>query len=164
MTILPAGLSVGLLLEALVCVLLAATIGYCAMLDRRLRAMRSGQDGLRDLIRDLSGTTEQALAAIGRLKEASDVTGQTLGEQVKRARALGDELALMIEAGNDIADRLGNLDMRRPAPPPVAASPVMPASGPRAAVPQAMREAKPARETKKMRETHPLLDALKRAR
>jgi hypothetical protein len=147
-------LPMDLMLEVIVCVLLAATIGYCATLDRRLRAMRSGQDGLRDLIRDLSGATEQATNAIARLRQASDATGGALIEQVKRGRALADELSLMVQAGNDIANRLGGIETRRPAP--VA----QPAAGPR--IVQTSREAKPA--AKNSAEPHPLLDLLKRAR
>ncbi|HEX7777222.1 MAG TPA: DUF6468 domain-containing protein [Parvibaculum sp.] len=144
-----------LMLEAIVCVLLAATIGYCATLDRRLRAMRTGQDGLRDLIRDLSVATNDAAAAIGRLREASDATGKSLTEQVKRGRALADELALMVESGNDIANRLGGIETRRPI---AASTPVaQPAAGPR--IVQPGRDAKPLSA-----EPQRLLDLLKRAR
>lgn len=148
-------LPMDLMLEAIVCLLLAAAIGYCATLDRRLRAMRSGQDGLRDLIRDLSAATNDAVGAIARLREASDATGKSLAEQVKRGRALADELSLMVESGNDIANRLGSLDMRRSvaAPAPLA----QPAAGPR--VVQPSREAKPLSA-----EPQRLLDLLKRAR
>ncbi|MCE9650687.1 MAG: DUF6468 domain-containing protein [Parvibaculum sp.] len=141
-------LPMDLMLEAIVCVLLVATIGYCATLDRRLRAMRTGQDGLRDLIRDLSGATGQAMDAIARLRQASDATGGALAEQVKRGRALADELSLMVQAGNDIANRLGGIETRRPAAP-------QPAAGPR------IVQSKPAA---KAAEPHPLLDLLKRAR
>lgn len=153
------GLPMGLMLEAIVAVLLAATIGYCATLDRRLRAMRSGQDGLRDLIRDLSAATGQAADAIARLREAGDATGQALGEQVKRGKALADELALMVEAGNRIADRLTAAEPRRAAPASMPARTLpqsQPATGPRATA--ASRETKPAAAP------NPLLDLLKRAR
>ncbi|MDR3500576.1 MAG: DUF6468 domain-containing protein [Parvibaculum sp.] len=146
-------LPMDVMLEVIVCVLLAATIVYCATLDRRLRAMRSGQDGLRELITDLSAATNNAVAAIARLREASDATGKSLSEQVKRGRALADELALMVESGNDIADRLGSLEMRRPASAPVA----QPAAGPRIV--------QPSRDTKPLSaEPQRLLDLLKRAR
>lgn len=146
-----------LMLEIIVSVLLAATIGYCAMLDRRLRAMRSGQDGLRELIEDLSVATRQASEAIGRLREASNATGQQLSEQVARGRGLADELALMLESGNAIANRLGSLEMRRPI---VGTAPALqPATGPRGANSATSREA-----SKAAAPQHPLLDLLKRAR
>ena len=94
-------------LEIIVCVFLAATIAYCAMLDRRLRAMRSGQDGLRDLVGELNGATQRAVSAIEALRQASEATNEELGERVRSGRALADELSLMVEAGNRIAERLG---------------------------------------------------------
>ena len=140
----------GVLLEGIVCLFLIATIAYCAMLDRRLRAMRSGQDGLRDLIRDLNTATMQAASAIDNLKTASAATGEDLGERVRRARGLADELALMLEAGERIADRLERNDK-----PPLA----RPAAGPRQAPAGVSRDS-----NNPSRATHPLLDALKRAR
>jgi len=161
MSMLNNGVPFDLLLEGIVSVLLAATIGYCAMLDRRLRAMRSGQDGLRDLIRDLSAATGQAADAIVRLREASNATGQQLSEQVTRGRSLADELALMLESGNAIADRLSNMESRRAAMPATSAVPPMPVMQPAAAprTTPAPREAKVVPTPQ-----HPLLDLLKRAR
>lgn len=140
-------LPLDMMLEVIVCLLLVATIGYCATLDRRLRAMRAGQDGLRGLITDLSAATTQAMSAIAHLRQAGDATGVALAEQVKRGQALADELALMVQSGNDIANRLGGIETRRPAP--------QPAAGPR--IVQQKSSAKAA-------EPHPLLDLLKRAR
>lgn len=143
-------LPLDLMLEVIVCVLLMATIGYCATIDRRLRAMRSGQDGLRGLIADLSGATGQAMDAIAHLRQASDATGVALTEQVKRGRALADELSLMVQSGNDIANRLGGIETRRP-----VAAVAQPAAGPRI-----VQQKSPA----KAAEPHPLLDLLKRVR
>jgi hypothetical protein len=145
-------LPMDLMLEIIVCILLAATIGYCASIDRRLRAMRTGQDGLRGLIDDLSTATEQAVGAIARLREAGNATGASLTEQVKRGRALADELSLMVEAGNGIADRLGGIETQRRFATPVS----QPAAGPRIVA------TKPA--SKARAEPNPLLDLLKRTR
>ena len=149
-------LPIDLMLELIVCVLLAATIGYCATIDRRLRAMRNGQDGLRELITDLSAATGQATNAIAHLRQAGDATGSALSEQVTRGRALADELSLMVQAGNDIANRLGGIETRRP-----AAAVVQPASAPRIVQPRST-QTRPANTSSS--EQHPLLDLLKRAR
>lgn len=93
-------------LEIVVCLFLAATIAYCAIIDRKLRAMRAGQDGLRELIGDLGSATQNAVAAIDGLKRASEQTGEELAERIRRAKALSDELSVMVEAGGSIADRL----------------------------------------------------------
>lgn len=153
MTVLP-GLPIGVMLEIIVCVFLAATIAYCAVLDRRLRAMRSGQDGLRDLVSELNVATQRAVFAIDALKQASAATGEALGDGVTRARVLADELSLMIESGERIAEQLG----RGPAP---SRAPTKPAAGPRHAPPPApsARDAAVA-----ARAANQLLDALKKAR
>lgn len=149
-------LPVDMMLEVIVCFLLVATIGYCAMLDRRLRAMRAGQDGLRGLITDLSAATTQAMSAIAHLRQAGDATGVALTEQVKRGRALADELELMVQSGNDIANRLGGIETRRPSASAVHRPPTaQPAAGPRIVQPKSSAKAA---------EPHPLLDLLKRAR
>ncbi len=146
------------LLEIIVCVFLAATIAYCAMLDRRLRIMRSGQDGLRDLVRDLNAATQRAVTAIDGLKQASAATNDELGERVRNARALTDELGLMIEAGNSIAERLGRAERTARQPQPAYQAGTAPRSAP-APQPASARDSATA-----ARAAHQLLDALKRSR
>lgn len=97
---------IGLILDGLVALLLVVTVIYCYQLNSRLRALRSGQDGLKDLIRGLNEATERAQAGIAQLKISGDAAGKGLKESVTKARTLSDELSLMIEAGNNIADRL----------------------------------------------------------
>lgn len=115
-------------LEIIVCLFLAATIAYCAVLDRKLRAMRAGQDGLRGLVMELNTATQRAVGAIDGLKRASEESGEELAERIRRARALADELSLMVESGNSIAERLGRVEraahaapaMTRPATRPIS--------------------------------------------
>ncbi len=95
-----------LVLEGLVVVLLGITVAYCFVLDRRLRALRSGQDGMKDLIKGLNDATDRAQSGVAQLKVSGDAVGKELKDVVTHARTLADELALMIESGNNIADRL----------------------------------------------------------
>lgn len=157
----------GLLLEGVVCVFLAATIGYCWLLNKRLQALRSGQDGLRDLIRDLNKATGQAANAINELKAANAEAGAALTGRLKDARELADELALMVNSGNSIADRLGrSIDQRQ-----AAAPASKPAAGPRQQAPQQptapqrrdSAQAAPATQ-RVLRQPHPLVDAVRRTR
>ena len=114
------GISLGLAVELVVGVLLIATIAYCFILDRRLRALRDGESALRQIVLSLERATSRAQGAISDLRASADVTSQELARDLKRARALADELALMVEAGDHIADRLGALagsdDSRQPRP------------------------------------------------
>ncbi len=95
-----------LLLDLLVAALLSATIFYCWQLNRRLVVLRGGHDELRLLIENLNDATRKAQAATQDLKASSDVVGARLGAQVKDARALVDELQLIVDAGNTLADRV----------------------------------------------------------
>lgn len=100
------GLPTDFLLDGLVAVLLVATIFYSALLDRRLKALRSGQDGLRHTIDQLNTATARAEVSIGQLKQASGEVDSGLSEQVRRARSVADELSVMVTSGNKLADRL----------------------------------------------------------
>ncbi len=99
-------LPIDLILEAMLAALLVITAAYCVILDRKLRQLRSGQDGLRDIIKGLNSATERAQGAISQLKVAGDAHARDLKTQIAHAKALTDELGLMIESGNSLADRL----------------------------------------------------------
>lgn len=146
-----------MVLELVVCLFLAATIAYCAVIDRKLRAMRAGQDGMRELIGDLGAATQDAVTAIERLKRASEQSGNQLAESIREAKTLSDELSVMVEAGHSIADRL-NRGERAPAPAPVSRPAQVSASGPRAA----SRPASPRDAATAARAASQLLDALKK--
>ncbi|MBA4209180.1 MAG: hypothetical protein C0454_06595 [Parvibaculum sp.] len=110
-------------LEIVVCLFLAATIAYCAVLDRKLRAMRAGQDGMRELVIELNGATQRAAGAIDGLRRASEESGEELAERIRRGRALADELSLMLESGNSIAEKLGRAERPAKAAPATATRP-----------------------------------------
>ncbi len=97
---------IDLILEGMLAILLAVTAAYCVLLDRKLRQLRSGQDGLRDIIKGLNTATGQAQGAIAQLKAAGEAHARDLKGQIGAAKALRDELSLMIESGNSLADRL----------------------------------------------------------
>jgi hypothetical protein len=94
------------MVEIIVALLLAAVIVYCAILDQRLAVVRSGQDALRDLLAQLSSATASAERAIADLRTTADVSAADLGEKLKNARPLADELAILIESGSSVAARL----------------------------------------------------------
>lgn len=99
-----------LLLDGLVAVLLGATIFFCAMLDRRLKALRSGQDGLKQTIDQLNTATARAEVSIAQMKQVSGQLDDGLTQQMRDARTLADELSVMVASGNKVA---GNLGMAR---------------------------------------------------
>lgn len=114
-----------LLLDGLVAILLGATIFYCAMLDRKLKALRSGQDGLKQTIDQLNTATARAEISISQMKQMSGQLDDGLTQQMRDARALTDELSVMVASGNKVAGQLGTGRPRvsQPAPVPAALKP-----------------------------------------
>jgi hypothetical protein len=95
-----------LILDLLVAALLAATLFYSFRLERRLRAFRSGQDGLREVIERLDAATDNARAAIEAIKVAGSEAAEQLDKRVRGAQALVDELKVIVESGDNLAARL----------------------------------------------------------
>ncbi len=92
-------------LELLLSGLLAVTLLYCIVLERRLAAVRKGQDRLKKMIGELNGAIAGAGASLRALKSAAADAAETLDDRLKRARALSDELALLSNSGERIAQR-----------------------------------------------------------
>lgn len=97
---------ISLIADGIIAALLGVTIFYCTLVNRRLAALRSGKDELKKVVEDLTVATTSAQMNIERLKEAGKEVVFTLEDDVRKGRALSDELSLMIEAGNNLANRL----------------------------------------------------------
>lgn len=87
-------------------VLLAATLCYCIVLERRLAAVRKGQEGLSRTIGELNMAISGAGASLRALKSAAGEAAGTLDERLKRARLHIDELAVLASSAERIADRI----------------------------------------------------------
>jgi len=90
-------MSPGLAVELVLLVLLAATIAYCAVLNRKLTRLRGAQDELRDIVDELSATTQNAQAAIQGLRETTDEAEARLADKLHKAKLLTNELSLLVE-------------------------------------------------------------------
>ncbi len=95
-----------LIVEIVLVGLLAATLVYCALLERKLSALRKGQDGLKRIIADLNAAIGNAGASMLQLKAAAAGTAETLDDRLARARGLADELSLLTASGERIAQRI----------------------------------------------------------
>jgi Domain of unknown function (DUF6468) len=86
--------------------LLAVTLCYCIVLERRLAAVRKGQEGLSRTIGELNMAIAGAGASLRALKSAAGEAAQTLDERLKRARLHIDELSVLTASGERIAHRI----------------------------------------------------------
>lgn len=81
-------------LEILLAVLLAACLFYCWRLERKLSALRNGQDGVRQAAVELVQAVTQAETAIRSLRGTAQEAGRDLQARIDTARALSDRLGL----------------------------------------------------------------------
>ncbi|MCK6453369.1 MAG: DUF6468 domain-containing protein [Alphaproteobacteria bacterium] len=96
----------GLIVNALVAALLVAVIVHAVMLNRRLKSWRAEAGELERLIVTFNGAIQRAENALAGLKQGLREDGQTFDVAHKRAAALRDDLAYLVERGGSLADRL----------------------------------------------------------
>lgn len=94
--------------DAIVALLLVATIAYSVVLNRRLGSVRSDREKFEVLARNLNTASQRAEAAVTNLRVTADELSRRLEKKVEEARALSDDLTYMIERGGSIADKLAN--------------------------------------------------------
>jgi ABC-type transporter Mla subunit MlaD len=101
-------MTAALFLNLVIAGLLVVTIGYCWQLNRRLSTLRQGREELVALVTSLNQVTQRAEAGISALQAMAKDAGAELQKTVKKAQDLRDELALITETGNNLANRLEN--------------------------------------------------------
>jgi hypothetical protein len=111
--------SFGLAIESLVAVLLVLTIGYCMLLNKRLKRLRSDEQSLKATISELITATEIAERAIGGLKHTVRDVNDNLGSQIALATDLSRQLAKQLAEGDSVMRRLTRIALAaRPATAP----------------------------------------------
>ncbi len=118
--------SLGIAIESLVAVLLLLTIGYCMLLNSRLKRLKADEHSLKATIAELITATEIAERAIGGLKHTVRDVNENLGSQLTAASQLTQQLKKQLAEGDDVFRRLSKIAIaaRPPAvPEPEAAAP-----------------------------------------
>jgi Domain of unknown function (DUF6468) len=101
--------SIGTIIDGLVAILLCLTIGYCVLLNRRLKLLKSDEQSLRATISELVTATEIAERAIAGLKLTVRDCDLGLGERVRSAERLTIELDRGLVAGREVLNRLSRI-------------------------------------------------------
>jgi len=89
----------GLMIESLVAVLLLITIGYCVVLNRRLKRLKGDEQALKATISELITATEIAGRAVAGLKATAQDCDGTLGERMRAAERLAAGMERQLKAG-----------------------------------------------------------------
>ena len=124
-----------LLVDLLVATLLAVTIGYCVILNRKLKALRRNEEALAQVVAGLNEAAARAEAGVGHLRKAGEEVGGSLSEKMEDARALYDELTFMGERGDRVVARLDSSMTRARAVPTKATSAAAAQAAPAKATP-----------------------------
>ena len=149
----------GVILDLLIVALLATTIGYCWLLNKRIKILQDSKSELAQLLKYFDESTEKASESIIALQTASKKIGENIQHRVDKANYLVEDLSFMIEKGTKLADQMeasfavnrAQARVMRDAPAaPSEPEPSLPESAPRmgshSAKPAAAQPARNARE------------------
>ena len=107
----------GIAIESLVAILLLLTIGYCMLLNTRLKRLKADEHSLKATIGELITATEIAERAIGGLKLTVRDVNENLGDQLTSAAHLSLQLNKQLAEGDNVIRRLSRIVVAaRPAP------------------------------------------------
>jgi methyl-accepting chemotaxis protein len=92
-------------IESLVALLLLFTIGYCFLLNRRLKLFKADEASLKTTISELMTATANAERAIAGLKSTVRDCEQGLGERLRTAERVAAEMDRQLGMGENILRR-----------------------------------------------------------
>jgi hypothetical protein len=95
----------GFMIESLVAILLMLTIAYCVILNNRLKRLKADEQSLKCTIAELITATEIAERAVAGLKTTALECDRTLGERLRTAADLNQQ----IKAGDVLMKRLARI-------------------------------------------------------
>jgi len=97
------------ILEAVLVLLLAATLFHALRLERALGVLKRDRAVLEDLVTSFNASTRQAETGIEQLRIAADGAGRQMARQIETVLRLKDDLVFLLERGETLADRLDSL-------------------------------------------------------
>ena len=107
---------VGMLVEISVAVLLAVTIGYCILLNKKLKLLHADRNALKEMVADLVNATNLANGAIKELKTTALEADLALASRLEEAEKFGIELASHVNAGQAVMERIAKIAQASKAP------------------------------------------------
>ena len=106
-------MSLTLCFEIALTFLLAATLLYCIVLERRLAALRKGQSGLKSTIGELNDAIAAASSAMGALSATTSSTAEAIDARLTRARSAINDLRVLVASGERIVSRIDGVSRTR---------------------------------------------------
>lgn len=97
----------GLAIDILVSVLLVVTIGYAAVLNRRLKRLRDEEDVMRATVQELVNSSALADRALKELRTMAETSDAVLKARLMEAETMTGRLDQATERSNTALSRLG---------------------------------------------------------
>jgi flagellar basal body-associated protein FliL len=126
--------SLGLAIESLVAILLMVTIGYCMLLNKRLKRLKADENSLKATIAELITATEIAERAIGGLKHTVRDVNVNLGQQLEAAGEMSLQLKNQLAEGDNVVRRLSRIALAARPPAELESKPAVTTISPAKAV------------------------------
>ena len=102
-------LPLGMIVEIGVSILLALTIGYCVVLNSRLKKLHADRGALRQMVTDLVKATNLANSAISGLRETANEADGMLNSRLQEADRFAVQLANHVSAGQSVMERIAKI-------------------------------------------------------
>lgn len=99
----------GLIVDFLIVLLLGWTIFVATKLSRNLSIFNKSKKELGALIKEVSSSVDHAEKALESFKKSVNENGKGLADKISEAKMLSDELELIYQSSNRVADRLERL-------------------------------------------------------
>lgn len=103
------GIGLGMVVEASVAVLLAVTIGYCVILNARLKRLHADRDTLQKIVGDLVQATALANAAVMELKTAALEADTKLVTRLEEAGRFEQTLSQSVATGSQLIEKIARI-------------------------------------------------------
>ena len=103
------GIGLGTVIDLFVALLLVVTIGYCTLLNRRLKAFRGDEEAMRQTIRELVQASEIAERAIAGLKETATECDKSITYKLRQADRFCRDIEQQVESGQALVGRLSQI-------------------------------------------------------
>jgi chromosome segregation ATPase len=115
--------SLGIAIESMVAALLMLTIGYCMLLNKRLKRLKADESSLKATIAELITATEVAERAIAGLRHTVRDVNENLGAQLAAATQLSQHMKKQLAEGDGVIRRISKIALAaRPASEAVSSS------------------------------------------
>ena len=130
------GIGLNMVVEGSVAVLLAVTIGYCVILNSRLKRLHADRETLQKIVGDLVQATALANAAVMELKTAALDADNQLSSRLEEAAKFDHTLTQSVATGSQLIEKIARITA-------AARAQMQPEAAAAAPVTQAKNEARP---------------------